>query len=148
MDRFQQLLYDLSELIEVTLYADQQQKCCININDLIDIQLEYDGSKERVLMASFCCEIPPGKFRENVLKETLKANGIFPRIGTFGYSEQKNKLALFEYVSIENLTPEKFADILAAFIDRVERSKKAIEAGSLAGLTEVSSDKNRMAFEL
>lgn len=148
MDRFQQLLYDLSDLIEVTLYADQNQRCRININEMLDIQMEYDSGKERVLIACHCCDVPPGKFRENVLKEALKANTIYPRIGTYGFSEQKNKLALFEYVSLQNMPREKFADILAAFIDRAERSKNAVEKGNAHELRGVTSDKNRSAFEL
>ncbi|MES2345670.1 MAG: CesT family type III secretion system chaperone [Chlamydiota bacterium] len=148
MDRFQQLLYDLGDLFEIPLYAEQNQKCRISINEELEVQLEYDGSKEKVLIATYCCEIPPGKFRENVLKETLKANGIFPRIGTYGYSEEKNKLALFEYVFLENLNSNQFADILAKFIDRATRVKKAIERGTPALLLEVSSEYNKSAFEL
>ena len=148
MDRFQQLLYDLGTLLELPLYAEQNQKCCLNINEALDVQLEYDTSKERVLIASLCCEVPPGRFRENILKESLKANGIFPRIGTYGYVEQKNKLALFEYVSLQNLPSEKFADILAKFIDRIERTKKAVDSGNLSLLLEVTSSYDKSAFEV
>ena len=147
MDRFQQLLYDLSELIEVPLYAEENL-CRININDLFDVQMEYDSGKETVLLASFCAEIPPGRFRENVLKETLKANAIYPRVGTYGYVEQSNQLALFEIISLQNLSPEKFSDLLARFVDRVDRAKKAVENNLVHELMEVNSEYNHSAFHL
>jgi hypothetical protein len=148
MDRFQQLLYDLGQIIDLPLYADQNQRCRLNINEDLDIQLEYDSSKERILFASFCCEVPPGKFRENVLKEALKANGVFPRIGSYGFSEQKNKLALFEYISVQHLSSEKFGDLLAQFIDRAQRTKKAVETGNLLLFHEVTSQYDRNSFIL
>ena len=148
MDRFQQLLYDLSEILEIPLYADQMQRCRLSINELIEVQMEYNSASEKVLMASFCCEIPPGKFRENVLKEALKANSLFPRIGSYGYSPMKNKLALFEYISLEGMHRDKFADLLAQFCDRVERTKRAVETNNLPLLLEVQSQFDRTAFEL
>jgi hypothetical protein len=147
MDRFQQLLYDLGDILELPLYSENQ-KCRLSINEELEVQLEYDASKERVLIACYCVEIPPGKFRENVLKESLKANGIFPRIGTYGYSEEKNKLALFQYVTLENQNANNFADILAQFIDRAKRVKQAVERGNPALLLEVSSNYNKSAFQL
>lgn len=148
MDRFQQLLYDLSDLLQVTLYAEHNEKCRISINEELEIQLEYNSAKEQILIGCLCCEIPPGKFRENTLKEALKANGQFPRIGTYGYCAKSNKLALFHYLSIQHLTSEKFADLLAQFIDRAEVTKNGITKGNLTALSEVSSNKDKTAFLL
>lgn len=147
MDRFQILLYDLGQILELPLYAENN-KCRLLINELLDIQMEYDSAKERVLIICFCCDIPPGKFRENTLKEALKANAIYPRLGTYGFSEQKNKLAIFDYISLENLSSDKFADILAQFIERAEKSKKAVDAGSPMQLSDVSLRYDKSAFEI
>ena len=129
MDRFAQILYDLGKEIGIDLYPDPKRICQINFQDQIHIQLQYDEPKERLLIATFLCDVPPGKFREKLLKETLKSNGEYPRFGTFGYSERNNKLTLFEYVYPTHFSSEKLFKILEQFIEKALLWKEAIEKG-------------------
>jgi hypothetical protein len=131
MECFQDLLYQLSEIIHVPLYSDKHRACRLNINDVLHIQIEDQSDKERILIAAFLTEVPAGKFRENLFKECLKANHFSSKWGVFSYSERNNKLALFHYVYFADLNGEKLADALAKFIEKAESWRHAILSGNL-----------------
>lgn len=130
MDRFDELLNELGKVLGVALHIDKHNACRLNINNFIHIQLEQDIMKDRVLFACYLCDIPPGKFREIVLKEALKANYIYPRLGTFAYAERNNKLTLFDYLPIPGLNGEKMASFLFQFIEKASTWKQAVESGT------------------
>ncbi len=129
MDRFAQILYDLSKELDVDLYPDQNRICQLNYHDELHIQIQYDEPKEQVLLATFVCEVPPGKYREKLLRAGLINNREYPRPGTLSYSEKNNKLTLFEYVFAPNLTGEKLLKVLQAFIEKAKTWKDAVENG-------------------
>lgn len=136
MNRFQLLLNQLSEIVGTPLYADKSRACRLNINDQLHVQLEDEEEKERVLVASFIHELPPGKYRENVLKEGLKANDVYPRLGTFSYSERNNQLTLSAHLYYTEHNADKAADLLANFIEKALLWKDAIARGTLPSALE------------
>ncbi len=146
MDRFQEILNQLSTIIHVPLYLEKKRAVRFSIDQALHIQLEEEEAKQRILIAAFVAEIPPGKFRENLLREGLKANAIFPRTGTFAYAERNNQLALFDYMYFEYLTGEKFADRLALFIEKALLWRKNLEKGSLPTGTEPEPKADRAVF--
>lgn len=131
MDRFAMLLADLGSLINVPLHPDAKRACKLNIDGKLHIQLEEQESKERILIAAFLIEVPPGRFREILFKETLKENNAFPRLGTFGYVPRNNMLALFSYVYYPGLSGDKLADFLEVFIEKAFSWKAGVETGQL-----------------
>jgi len=134
IDPFQELLVSLGQQLGLPLHPDKTGACKLNIRNLFSIQLEYEPARERILIASFLSDIPPGKLRENVLRDALKANFPYPELGSFGYSERNNKLSLFLYVPLNGLTGPKLAALLAAFIEKATKWKEAIEQGQTATL--------------
>ena len=134
--------------MNVPLYTDKKRACRLNINNNLHIQIESEDDKERILIATFVHDIPPGKYRENTLKETLKANARYPRIGTFAYSERNNQLALFEYVPTPELRAEKLADILANIIEKATMWRTTIERGMLPLAKEGEQRVDRSIFNL
>ncbi len=146
MNRFEEFLRDLGDLLNTPLHPDRHQACKLNINDTLHIQLQIDPSKDSLLIVSFLCDVPPGKFRENILKEALKANGAYPRIGTLGFSSRKNQLALFQYLPLSELKAEKAADFLAQFIEKAEQWRLAVERGSTPPPTLGPTAANRSIF--
>ncbi len=131
MDRFAMLLADLSELIAVPLHPDHHRNCLLNINNVMPVQIQEEENKERLLIAAFLGELPPGKFREILLKEALKENNLYPRVGTFCYSPRNNQLAFFTYASLPPLTGSLLADVLETFLNRAFSWKKALETGQI-----------------
>ncbi len=131
MDQFAIALAELSELIDVPLQPDHNRSCSLHVNNAMHIQLQEEGNKDRILLGAFLGELPPGKFREKLLIETLKENNLFPRIGTFSYSPRNNQLAFFTYVALPRLTGEVLADILELFLDRAFSWKTALDTGQI-----------------
>lgn len=132
MDRFQELLWDLGELIEVPLHVDKHHACRILLDEKLTIQLQMDPNGVDLMVIAFLYEIPPGRFRENVLKESLKQNAFHHSFGTFGYIEKINVLALHQFLPAENLTGESLGDFLEGFISEAENWRSALANGQAA----------------
>ena len=94
MERFEMLLHELSVELDVTLHPEKDESCVLMINETVKVQLEANVRTDHLLVASFVAEIPPGKFRENTLRDALKSNYPFPKNGTLAYSERNNQLVL------------------------------------------------------
>lgn len=134
IDRFEELLNELGEEYGLSLHPDRKGACKLKINETIHIQIECDAHQENLLAATFICDIPPGKYRENILKDALKANGPFPKNGTLAYSDRNNKLVLFSYLRMSNLTGKKLAEFLATFLDKANNWRIGVETGHTAHL--------------
>lgn len=134
VDRFEQLLSELSQQLGVALHVDKKGACKLRINEQYHVQLESDAHQERLLAACFICDVPPGKYRENTLKDALKANGPFPQNGTLAYSDRNNKLVLFSYLPMITLTGQKLADFLTVFVDKAKNWRMGVESGRTAHL--------------
>jgi hypothetical protein len=134
-DRFEELLKELSALLGIPLHPDRKGACKLVFNETLHVQLECDAALENLLIAAFICDIPPGKFRENILKDALKANSPFPKVGTLAYSERNNKLTLFTSLRISNLTGHKLAETLSLFVEKANLWRTGVETGHTAQLT-------------
>jgi len=130
IDQFEELLSALGHVFHLPLHIDKHHACSIQIHHQLTIQLKPDPSLENLILFSKIIEIPPGKFRENVLKEALKANSSpDPRVGIFGYIASANQLALFQRYPFRILNGERLAGIVGAFLEFSETWRKAIEGG-------------------
>jgi len=132
MDRFQELLWDLGELMELPLHIDKNNVCKLLLDEKLELQLEMDPHGENLLVASFISEIPPGRFRENVLKEALKVNSSYHPFGSFAFLEQKSSLILHQYLPTDHLSGEKLTEHLEVFIEEAEAWRAALEGGASA----------------
>jgi len=132
MDVFQELLWDLGELVDLPLHVDKNNACKLLLNEKLAVQLEMDRDGERLLVASFISEIPPGKFRENVLKDALKVNSSYHPFGSFAYLEKNNQLILHQYLNTSDLSAEKLAKHLEVFIEEAEEWRAALASGASA----------------
>ncbi len=129
IDRFEELINELSLQIGIPLHPDKIGACTLETKDGFDVQLECDRSQEKLLIVAFICDIPPGKLRENILKDALKANGPYARDGILGYSENNNKLALFAALPFTHLSGPILSEFLNVFIDKASQWKSGVETG-------------------
>ena len=129
-NRFEELLAELGKVFGLMLKVDKNNFCSIQIKEGLVVQLQSDAAFEKLLMISKVAELPAGKFREQVLKEGLKANGLKdPRSGVFAYIAQINQLVFFQKYPFDILNGERLAALLGPFLEEVESWKKAILAG-------------------
>ncbi|NGX50366.1 MAG: hypothetical protein K1060chlam2_00211 [Chlamydiae bacterium] len=130
MDRFQELLWDLGELIKLPLHIDKNNACKLLLDEKLEMQIEMDAEGEQLLIAAFISEIPPGKFRENVLRDAMKVNSTYHPFGSFAYLEKTNFLILHQYIPTSNLSGEKLSDHLDLFVEESEEWRAALERGT------------------
>lgn len=121
------VLNDLGVEIDFPLNLDENGSCSIIIDDKLTVQIEAFESE--MLIGTFLTEIPPGKFRENVFTQTLKANHLIPRRGTFAFNEISSQLTLFLFTPLPKLTASALHTILEGFVETAFLWKNAIESG-------------------
>lgn len=129
-DPFDLLIEQLGTSLKIHLHTDHNHVCSIKVHHRLTVQIQVDAAQENLLLASFICELLPGKFRENVLSEALKANNLpDPRTGILSFLPMKNQLTLHQYYPFASLDGEKLALYLAGFIDYANLWREAIERG-------------------
>jgi hypothetical protein len=127
--RFEELLHDLGKIFHLSLHTDHSNACSIHVRNLT-FQLQLDVSQENLWLFSKLIEIPPGKFREEVLREALKANArTDPIAGSFGYLASSNHLALFQKYPLEILNADRLAGLIGGFLDLAQHWQEAISQG-------------------
>lgn len=132
-DRFEELLHELGKVFHLELHVDRSHACSIQMSDGLTIQLQLDVSQENLWIFSKLAEIPPGKFRENVFREALKANALpNPRTAIFGYLANTNHLALFQKYPLTILNGDRLAGLIGSFIEMAENWLKALISGKPA----------------
>lgn len=129
-DPFEELILRVGEALGITLHVDKNHACLLKIHHKLSMQIQRDTTGEKVIIASFLIELPPGRFRQNVLAEALKANNLpDPRTAIFGYLKAKNMLTMHQIYPMNILDGKKLAILVANFIDYAEAWQHAVENG-------------------
>ncbi|MGC1878546.1 MAG: CesT family type III secretion system chaperone [Rhabdochlamydiaceae bacterium] len=134
IDRFEQLLNELGTQYTTPLHPDKKGACKLMMDENSHIQLECDAHQENLLVAAFICDLPPGKYRENILKDALKANAPSLKNGILAYSDRNNQLVLFSYLPMLSLNGKKLAEFLTIFLDKVKNWRIGVETGHTSHL--------------
>lgn len=113
---FEALLQELSSLIGIDLHVDNHGACCVQIKDSMKVQVEMD-KKNNIVLFAFLGEVGPGKFREEILKEGLKANAQLLPGGIIGFSGLNNQLSCHRLLDHEMPRAQEILDALTIFID-------------------------------
>ncbi|HSX10865.1 MAG TPA: CesT family type III secretion system chaperone [Chlamydiales bacterium] len=132
-NQFEELLHELGKIFHLELRIDHSHACSIQMHDSLTIQLQLDVSQENLWIFSRIIEVPPGKFRENIFREALKANALpDPRTAHFGYLSNTNHLALFQKYPLTILNGERLAGLVGAFVEMADSWMQAIAKGQPA----------------
>lgn len=134
-DRFSDLLSELGKIFQIPLALDKYNACSINVPPLT-IQLQLDPTQENLFLFTKIIELPPGRFRENVLCEALKANGLTdPRSGVFSYFAHTNHLTFYQTYPLSILSGERLSGLFGAFYEMGESWYSSIQNGQAAPST-------------
>ena len=127
---FADVLNELGDELDIDVEADLHGVCTIMINEKVKVQLEVDVTGESILMASLVTELPPGKFRERILKDALKANyQVEENHGTLSYTGPDNALVLSLTIPMHGLNGKELYEHLSIFVERAQGWQKAIDDG-------------------
>lgn len=128
--QFEELLSDLGKVFHLKLHIDKQNACTIQIHPQLTVQLQLDITQEHLWIFSKIIDLPPGKFRENILKEALKANSLpDPLTGILSYLNGANQLALYQKYPLNILNGDKLSGFLGAFVEMADNWREAIGKG-------------------
>ncbi len=128
--QFPELLKELGRVFHLELHLDQVGACSILIPPQLVVQLQLDSGQEKLFLFTKIAEIPPGKFRENILMEGLKANAVAdPLPGVLCYLAATNHLALYQSYPLLILNGERLASFFSNFAQMADNWRKALLSG-------------------
>ena len=132
-DQFGTLLEEISREMKIgPLISDKNNTCQIRLKTGLEFQIEMDKAHQFLIIGADLGVIPPGRYRENILREALKANGLpHPLYGIFAYSKKKNSLILFMRLNLSELTGQKVAEFLQPFTEKGLAWMRAIARGEV-----------------
>ncbi|HEY4832998.1 MAG TPA: CesT family type III secretion system chaperone [Waddliaceae bacterium] len=134
MDLFESLLQELGQIMKIEgLRPDEHNTCLIRFKDGdLEVQIEPYQKGEFLLIGCTIGVISPGRYRENVFREALKANGLPPsRHGVFAYIAKSDRLVLFSMLSLREINGEKIASFLTPFMEKALTWKQQIKRGDV-----------------
>lgn len=132
-DNFGMLLEELSQALKIEkLTPDSHNTCLVRFKNGISIQLEPDKDGTSLLIGTQFITVPPGRYRENVYYEALRANGLPPpRLGILAYSKQADALVMFERLPLKDLTGQKLSDFLQGFLTKALVWQESLTRGEI-----------------
>ncbi len=148
MISFADLIHELGELVGENFQAYQNRLIRFRINDHLHVQVETDLMNEFVMIICMVSEIPPGRFRENVLRDALKANYLLDKHRSIlSYDEKGNQLVLSDQLRAHALTAEMLLKEISKLVKRAELWRQSIDNGhSSPGRDEVPEGKRKGSF--
>ena len=131
-DKLANLLEELGVVLKISLKPDKNNCCLLKFKNGAQVQMEMDSRSENVVMVSELGQLSQGRYRENILKEALKANGLpAPQTGIFAYSKKKESLLLTDQLAMEELSGLKLAEHISLFMQKADLWREAIVAGQV-----------------
>lgn len=146
-DAYSLLLQELGKLLNINdLQPDGNHSCLIKFPGSISIQIEPDKAEQFLIIGCDLGAVPPGKYRELVFQEALKANGqLTPRHGDFAFSTVADKLILQELIPLQNLNGDRLYASLTPFVEKAKNWRDAISRGDVpSSLTTTSPARGGM----
>jgi hypothetical protein len=131
-DRFGALIEELSTAMKIKLVPDSHNACRIRFKDKLEVYMEPDTSGEVLQVLIDIGKPGEGRFRENLLREALRANGLpSPRIGTFCYGQKSDSLLLFDFLPMEDLNGTRLTDIILQLSEKSRLWRDSIARGEI-----------------
>ena len=117
-DQFANLLKELEVFFKCPLAPDSTNCCLVQMPTGLKIQISQDRTKEHFCIAARIGEVPThGKYREQLFRAALTANGILPQdAGVVAFSDKSNNLILFIKLPMKGISADKAIPSIELFI--------------------------------
>ncbi len=132
-DVFGVILQEIGKNLQVAdLHPDRNNSCLIKLKNGLHVQMEIDRTGQFLILGSDLGAPPPGRLREALFKEALRANGLPPpRNGIFAYSTRSEHVVIYESFNLKDLNGEKVVAVLEPFAEKAFTWKEAIAKGDI-----------------
>ena len=106
---FESLLKELGEKINITnLESTSNNNITLTLKGKNNVILELHKTQPFLIITFDIAEIPASRFRENVLREALKFNGLNKvHTGIFAFSKKSQKLVLFDMLPLDEISGKR-----------------------------------------
>lgn len=136
---YESLLKDLEFFFKCKLKPSANQSCLIKMPSGLHIQIEMAPKGEFLIIGAKLGTLPAGRYRDNILREALRANGLPPpRPGTFAYSDVSGLLVLFLKLDVRFFSADKASTLLPRFTETAQKWRESIERGEIPPIEETS----------
>jgi Tir chaperone protein (CesT) family len=130
MSRFDELLVELSEAMDIDLHADENGTCLIEFEGDLELQLEPDDEGENFLYGMVVGHLSAGKARELLFKAALIANNNhLPGTGIFAFSRHADELVIQDSLPLEGISAEVIAASIELLLEKGREWQDAIRRG-------------------
>lgn len=127
---FAEFLQELGHALGMELFVDVRGACSVRMQGHLHIQMQPGPERDELWMVAEIAELPPGRFREEVLREALKANHAFRDMPfSFSYVDAKNRLLLSTHSPFDKIDGTRAALLLSVLSDTAETWKRAVAGG-------------------
>jgi len=131
-DLFEGLLQELSTAINIPLKPDAHNSCCIEFPDELILTLEPSVLGDLLQVVIEIGHVDEGKYRENLFREALRANGLpTQHTGTFCYGAKTDMLLLYDHIPMEDINGLQLAERIEQLSQKARIWKDAIVHGDL-----------------
>lgn len=129
---YEALLQELGKVLGAEFSPDKNNSCLVKLRNGVEVQFELDKTGERFLVGTNLGSAPPGRYRETLMREALRVNGMPPpRHGILAYSRQADTLVLFRWLPAKETNGEKIAFLLGPFSEKALEWREAIRRGEI-----------------
>jgi hypothetical protein len=137
---FESLLKELGQIISIpNLESTSNNNITLTLQGKNNVILEKHKQLPLFIISFDITEIPAGRYRENVLREALKFNGLNKvHAGIFAFSKKSQKLILFDMLPLEEISGEQVHTIMMALSEKVTTWKEALSRGEIPALDPAS----------
>ena len=130
MSTFANLIEDLSRRLNRNLTPNKDGCVTLLIKEKITIQIEMDRDEDFLIIGAYIEELPPGKFREHILRDGLKANFFFKNNSqVLSYMKKENQLIVHQKMHIETTSPEDFFNDVQSLYERASKWFDSLDSG-------------------
>lgn len=138
MGIYEQLIEELGGLINLELEVTENNTVCLVYPDDLKVQLEVsEADEEEIALISIVGEVPPGRYRTDLLTAALKSNGRpHPRYGNVSYYKETQTLVLYETIPFRMLNAERLKNRVALFSQNAQKWAEALKSGSIPSFEE------------
>ena len=134
--QFGAILEELGAILSMKLEPDEHNSCMIKYQNGLTLQMDHDPAYDRIMVLSNIGTPTRGVYRENLLREALKANGLpNKQPGIFAFSKKADCLVLYDTISIRELTGQKLSEFLAPFVILAQQWYAALGRGEVPSYT-------------
>ena len=134
LDAYEAILQELGKILKIDLHPDPNNSCLIKFED-VSVQIEV-FKEDTLLIVSEIGPVPSGRYRENLFREAMRANGMpAPIHGIFGYGHNTTLLILFELLPLKDLNGERVSEALTPLLAKAKVWKEALSRGDIPAIS-------------